>query len=162
MARVRFPWSDQTRLSPRFQCRPVIFYQDSRLIINFGRAALVGNSAHPRPGHLPSITLRQAEALDAIETIARATQLEIQTQAGDMHFVNNLAILHRREGFVNGVAPTEKRHLVRMRLRSAKLGWSLPQDLVHEWDEAFGDNGVKHWHLEPMPSFYFPLRRQPN
>ncbi|KAK0631853.1 hypothetical protein B0T14DRAFT_13483 [Immersiella caudata] len=154
--------SDWPFALPRFQCRPVIFYQNSRLIMNFGRAALLGNDAHPRPSHLPTLNYRQIEALDAIETIARATELEIQTQAGDMHFINNLAILHRREGFVNGDSPSEKRHLVRMRLRSSELGWTIPDALRRSWDEAFNRNGSKHWHLEPMPSFFFPLRRHPN
>ncbi|KAK5663657.1 hypothetical protein OQA88_4088 [Cercophora sp. LCS_1] len=154
--------SDWPFALPRFQCRPVIYYQDSKLMMNFGRAALLGNEAHPRPGHLPSLTRHQIEALDAIEAIAQATQLEIQTQAGDMHFINNLAVLHRRASFVNGSASNEKRHLVRMRLRSAEHGWPIPEDLDQAWDEAFGDRGVKHWHLEPMPAFFFPLRRQPN
>ncbi|KAK0746286.1 hypothetical protein B0T18DRAFT_438308 [Schizothecium vesticola] len=154
--------SDWPFALPKFQCKPVLFFQDGKLIMNFGRAALLGNEAHPRPSHLPSLTLRQIEALDAIEAIAQATQMEIQTQAGDMHFINNLAILHRREGFVNGEAPAEKRHLVRMRLRSSKHGWSIPEDLKLEWEEAFNKNGVRHWHLEPMPAFYFPLRIQPN
>jgi len=130
--------------------------------MNFGRAALLGNDAHPRPSHLPTLNYRQIEALDAIEAMARATELEIQTQAGDMHFINNLAILHRREGFVNGDSPSEKRHLVRMRLRSSELGWKIPNDLRRSWDEAFNRNGSKHWHLEPMPSFFFPLRQHPN
>lgn len=130
--------------------------------MNFGRAALLGNEAHPRPSGLPSLTSRQVEALDAIEAIAQATQLEIQTQAGDMHFINNLSVLHRREGFVDGSTPTEKRHLVRMRLRSAELGWSIPDELRSAWDEAFDKKRAEVWHLEPMPSFFFPLRRQPN
>ncbi|KAH6853402.1 hypothetical protein B0I37DRAFT_5506 [Chaetomium sp. MPI-CAGE-AT-0009] len=154
--------SDWPFAMPRFQCRPVIFYRDSKLIMNFGRAALMGSEAHPRPQHLPSLTARQIEALDAIETIARATQLEIQTQAGDMHFINNLAILHRREGFANGQARTEKRHLVRMRLRSAEQGWSIPRELEAEWDDAFKKHGVKHWHVEPMPLYFFPMRLYPN
>jgi hypothetical protein len=154
--------SDWPFAMPRFQCRPVIFYRDSKLIMNFGRAALLGSEAHPRPQHLPSLTARQIEALDAIETIAQATQLEIQTQAGDMHFVNNLAILHRREGFANGQARTEKRHLVRMRLRSAEQGWSIPRELEAEWDDAFKKHGVKHWHVEPMPFYFFPMRLYPN
>ncbi|KAK4153400.1 hypothetical protein C8A00DRAFT_15390 [Chaetomidium leptoderma] len=154
--------SDWPFAMPRFQCRPVIFYQDSRLIMNFGRAALLGSEAHPRAQHLPSLTPRQVEALDAIEAIARATQLEIQTRAGDMHFINNLAVLHRREGFANGQAPTEKRHLVRMRLRSAELGWRIPRELEGEWDSAFKKHGVKHWHVEPMPIYFFPMRTQPN
>lgn len=131
-------------------------------MMNFGRAALLGNEAHPRPRHLPSLTRRQTEALDAIETIAQATQLEFQTQAGDIHFINNLAVLHRRASFVNGSGPNEKRHLVRMRLRSTEHGWPIPEDLSQSWDEAFSNRGPKNWHLEPMPPFFFPLRRQPN
>lgn len=130
--------------------------------MNFGRAALLGSKAHPRPEHLPSLTARQIEALDAIEAIAKATQLEIQTQAGDMHFINNLAILHRREGFSNGQSPNEKRHLVRMRLRSAEHGWRIPRELSADWEEAFGEAGVKHWHVEPMPLYFFPMRIFPN
>jgi hypothetical protein len=58
------------------------------MIMNFGRTALMGSASHPRPAHLPKLTLRQVEALDAIETIAQATQLEIPTKAGDIHFIN--------------------------------------------------------------------------
>ncbi|KAL2270894.1 hypothetical protein VTJ83DRAFT_265 [Remersonia thermophila] len=154
--------SDWPFAMPRFHCRPVIFYEDSRLVMNFGRASLLGNKAHPRPKHLPSLTPRQIEALDAIEAVAKATQLEIQTQAGDMHFINNLAVLHRREGFANGQAPHEKRHLVRMRLRSATHGWRIPRELQPDWEEAFGETGVKHWHVEPMPLYFFPMRLYPN
>ncbi|EGO52564.1 hypothetical protein NEUTE1DRAFT_91003 [Neurospora tetrasperma FGSC 2508] len=157
LARSDWPFS-----MPRFQCRPVIFYEDSKLIMNFGRAALLGNQAHPRPQHLPSLTARQVEALDAIEAIAKASQMEIQTQAGDIHFINNLAVLHRREGFVNGEDASTQRHLVRMRLRSTEHGWPIPQELTQEWDEAFKNKGIKRWHLEPMPAYYFPLRSQPN
>lgn len=130
--------------------------------MNFGRTALVGSTLHPRPAHLPSVTARQAEALDAIEAIARATQVEIQTQAGDMHFINNLAVLHRREGFIDGQAPTEKRHLVRMRLRSSRLGWDIPAELQDEWSEAFDEDAEHVFHLEPMPDAFFPLRKYPN
>ncbi|KAK4097516.1 Clavaminate synthase-like protein [Parathielavia hyrcaniae] len=157
LARADWPFS-----MPRFHCRPVIFYQDSKLIMNFGRAALMGSAAHPRPQHLPALTARQVEALDAIEAVAQATQLEIQTQAGDMHFINNLAVLHRREGFANGQGATEKRHLVRVRLRSAEHGWPIPRELAPEWDEAFKKQGVRQWHVEPMPHHFFPMRMHPN
>lgn len=131
--------------------------------MNFGRAALLGSAMHPRPTRLPSLTARQVEALDAMEAIAKATQLEIQTQAGDMHFINNLAVLHRREGFVNGESITDKRHLVRMRLRDPELGWVIPDALKREWDDAFGKEDCDRvWHLEPMPDAFFPLRKFPN
>lgn len=131
--------------------------------MNFGRTALLGSAVHPRPTRLPSLTPRQIEALDAIEGIAQATQLEIQTQAGDMHFINNLAVLHRREGFADGQSLMEKRHLVRMRLRDSQRGWEIPEPLRREWDDAFEkQDATKVWHLEPMPDAFFPLRKYPN
>ena len=108
------------------------------------------------------MTACQIEALDAIENIAKAVQLDIRTQAGDIHFINNFAILHRREGFVNGEAPQQRRHLVRMRLRDDDLGWKLPQDLKQEWSAAFDEGTGRVWHLEPMPDGFFPLRSQAN
>ncbi|KAI0013404.1 Clavaminate synthase-like protein [Xylariaceae sp. FL0662B] len=154
--------SDWPFALPRFQCRPLMFYHDSRLIVNFGRTPLLGNAVHPRPEHLPKLNDRQREALDVVEAIAQAVQLEFQTQAGDMHFINNLAVLHRREGFVDGATPKEKRHLVRMRLRSSRLGWGLPEELKKDWHDAFEKETCKAWHLEPMPGDTFPLRKYTN
>ena len=102
------------------------------------------------------------EALEAVESIARATQLEIQTQAGDIHFINNLAVFHRREMFINGAGPEQKRHLVRMRIRDSQLGWKLPVELQPEWDNAFAGKRRPVWHVEPMPDGFFLLRAQPN
>jgi TfdA family taurine catabolism dioxygenase TauD len=148
--------------SPTFQCRPVIYYQDSRFIMNFGRTPLLGSSAHPRPTHYPAVSALQLEALDAIEAIAKATQLEIQTKAGDMHFINNFAVLHRRESFTDGASATQKRHLVRSRLRNEAMAWALPDDLKNEWSKAFGSRGDRVWHVEPMPDVFMPLRLWPN
>jgi len=154
--------SDWPLALPRFQCRPLIFIEDSRLIMNFGRTPLMGNSTHPRPSHLPKLNEQQREALDAVEAIAKAVQLEIQTVAGDIHFINNLAVLHRREGFVNGASMDEKRHLVRMILRSSRHGWAIPAELEREWREAFDKEACKTWHLDPMPGEAFPLRKYTN
>jgi hypothetical protein len=148
--------------SPHFQCRPIIFNEGSKVIMNFGRTPLLGNSIHPRPARFPSVTTRQIEALDAVEAIAKAAQLEIRTQAGDMHFINNLAILHRRESFKDGGEAMEKRHLVRMRLRSSQRGWTLPKELQGEWDNDFDEEHRRVWHIEPMPESFFPLRKYPN
>ncbi|XWW92258.1 hypothetical protein V2A60_000181 [Cordyceps javanica] len=154
--------SDWPFALPKFHCRPVLQYHDGKMIMNFGRTALMGSASHPRPESLPRLTPIQVEALDAIEAIAKATQLEMRTMAGDMHFINNFAVLHRREGFVNGTQASEKRHLVRMRLRDDELGWTVPKELRSEWAQAFGESGSKVWHIEPMPEGFFPLRLQVN
>ncbi|OTB02120.1 hypothetical protein M426DRAFT_62823 [Hypoxylon sp. CI-4A] len=154
--------SDWPFALPRFQCRPLLFYHKSRMVMNFGRTPLLGNAVHPRPENLPKLNERQREALDVVEAIAQAVQFEIKTQAGDMHFINNLAVLHRREGFVDGQSIEQKRHLVRMRLRSSALGWDIPDDLKQEWRDAFDAPTSQTWHLEPMPGDVFPLRKYTN
>ncbi|CAJ2510576.1 Uu.00g062010.m01.CDS01 [Anthostomella pinea] len=136
-----WPQIDWPVALPHFQCRPLLFYQDSKLMMNFGRTSLLGNSTHPRPEHLPKLNERQHEALDTVEAIAQAIQLE---------------------GFVNGAAAGEKRHLVRMRLRSSQLGWPIPEGLAREWAEAFESVNCKVWHLDPMPGDSFPLRKYTN
>jgi hypothetical protein len=102
-------------------------------------------------------------------------ELKIATRRGDLHFVNNLAVLHRRDDFVDddndegtrdgeiaGDGMKKKRHLVRMRIRNEEMGWDLPRELEGEWKKAFGDEGERFWHLEPMPEGFFPLRFNPN
>lgn len=130
--------------------------------MNFGRVPLMGSLAHPRKARLPTLNAQQIEALDAIEAIARATEFQFSTQEGDLHFINNLSVLHRRDGFVDGVSADQKRHLVRMRLRSSTLGYTIPQALDREWSDAFEKDGDRVWHIQPMPDGYFPLRTEPN
>ncbi|KAF5590671.1 hypothetical protein FPCIR_6334 [Fusarium pseudocircinatum] len=142
--------------------RPIFFYHRNRIMLNFGRVPLVGNAIHPRPAHLPRISMKQLKALEDIERAARKVQLEIETQPGDIHFINNLFILHKRDSFRDGDGVGERRHLVRMRLRDDELGWNLPESLKKEWEDAFGAGLDKLWHVDPMPEGYFPLRSYPN
>ena len=93
--------------------------------------------------------------------------MEFMTKPGDLHFVNNLALLHRRSAFVDATSderdsssPT-KRHLVRMHLRNKDLAWDIPPALKDDWDKAFEDEdsgGDCKWHIMPMPPGFFPLR----
>ena len=145
---------------PRFKCRPIIFCENGRLITNFGRAPLVGSVAHPRPACLPKVNKSQVEALDHIQAIAEKNRLEMQTMAGDMHFINNLAVLHRRDGFVND--GLEKRHLIRTWSRDAENGWKIPENLQPEYFDAYDRKMPTVCHLEPMPEGWFPLRLYPN
>ena len=130
--------------------------------MNFGRLPLIGSKTHPRPPHLPSVSQEQLEALDAVENTARKVQLEISTEPGDVHFINNLFIFHRREGFINDERSAERRHLVRMRLRDDDFRFDLPRCLETEWSYAFSAASPQIWHIEPMPDGFFPLRSQPN
>jgi len=113
---------------------------------------------------MPHLSPAQISALYILQDLAEKHSLSIPLQVGDIHFVNNLAVLHRRCAFE--IAPGEIRHLVRLWLRNEELAWKLPGFLRSEcgWDDAFGvgDDGEKEseevWHIEPMPHFFFPLR----
>ncbi|KAL2884852.1 Taurine catabolism dioxygenase TauD TfdA family protein [Ceratocystis lukuohia] len=150
--------SDWPFALPYFRCRPVMYYHDNNLIMNFNRASLMGSASHPRSESLPSLNADQIAALDAIEAIAKATQFEVQTQPGDIHMINNLYLLHRRDSFVNGDEPSARRHLIRMRLRCEKRAPELPIELQDEWRPAFDGTGDRLWHLMPMPDGFYPLR----
>ncbi|KAI1023919.1 hypothetical protein LB504_005115 [Fusarium proliferatum] len=142
--------------------RPILFHHRSRIMLNFGRVPLIGNAIHPRPAHLPRVSMKQLKALEDVERAATKAQLEIETKPGDIHFINNLFILHKRDGFKNGDGVGGKRHLVRMRLRDDELGWNLPESLRKEWADAFTPDSDNLWHIDPMPEGYFPLRTYPN
>jgi hypothetical protein len=107
----------------------------------------------------------QVSALYLLQDLAEKHCLSIPLQVGDIHFVNNLALLHRRDAFE--IEPGKKRHLVRMWVRSEVHAWELPRVLKKEcgWDSAFGsrdsdddDDREEVWHIESMPHFFYPLR----
>lgn len=151
LARADWPF-----LSPSFNPRPILFHHDSKIIFSFTKLGLEGSKFHPRPSSVPSMCSRQREALDLLSSLAEKYRLEIETKAGDVHFVNNLALLHRRDRFIDHEG--QRRHLVRMHLRNKKLGWDIPEPLRHDWDMALDENADEAWHIEPMPESFFPLR----
>jgi alpha-ketoglutarate-dependent taurine dioxygenase len=71
----------------------------SRIIIQFVRRAFTGFGDVPRTPNIPPITEAQAEALDALHFIGRDNALKISFERGDFQFLNNLNLLHAREGF---------------------------------------------------------------
>ena len=146
----------RTSSRPYFHQRPILFHCNSRIVFSFTRIALLGSALYPRPSSVPSLSPRQLEALNLLCDMAEKHRLEITTKAGDIHFVNNLALLHRRSSFVDhGV---QKRHLVRMHLRNEELGWEIPEPLKRFWDQALDEQLDQRWHIEPMPDTFFPLK----
>jgi hypothetical protein len=122
--------------------------------------SLIGTPLCPRPIGVPDCTGEQLEALDTIQKIAEAHSLRFATKEGDLHFINNLAILHRREMFVDDAG--KRRHLARMWLKNEDKGWELPDVLSADWNTAFAEEGDRAWNIEPMPEAFFPLRKYPN
>lgn len=126
----------------------MLYYHHGKIIFSFSRRLLVGHLPHePRTEGIPGLTEAQAEALDAVHFIARRHEVKISMQQGDLRFINNMAILHRREAFEDSV--TDHRHLVRIWLNNELMCWKLPRPLQLAWARVFEDERVGHWDIEP-------------
>lgn len=67
---------------------------------------------------------------------------------GDLRFVNNMGVLHRREAFENSAVTS--RHVVRLWINNEMMCWKLPLDLRLAWARVFEDDGrEEHWDIVP-------------
>ncbi|KAH8884172.1 Clavaminate synthase-like protein [Thozetella sp. PMI_491] len=137
-------------------CRPLLFYIDNRIIINFAREPLVGIKGATRPAELPGPNLEQFQALDLVEKCAAANELMLDLHPGDMTFINNNGILHSRQAFQDN--EDSKRHLVRLWLKNKALAWELPRELQYGNSRLFEPNEINEiWAVKPIPRVVFSL-----
>jgi alpha-ketoglutarate-dependent taurine dioxygenase len=87
--------------------KPLLFYQPEteqsteRVILQYARRIFTGYQALPRSANIPPITEAQAEALDALHYLGERFHLGLDVRQGDIQYVNNLAVFHARDGFVD-------------------------------------------------------------
>jgi len=146
---------------PFYQKRPILFHHNSKLIINFAIESIIGSAEHPRPAEIPKCTPQQLEALTVLQNAAQSVALQFETEVGDLRFINNLAILHRRDVYIFEDESTERGHLARLCLRNDQRRWALPDVFVKDWDEVFDDGNLieRVWNIDPMPEAFFPMRQ---
>ncbi|KAK4223616.1 hypothetical protein QBC38DRAFT_44638 [Podospora fimiseda] len=152
-------WSFDSRGS-FFPCstRPLLFFQDGHVIINFSREPLLGLNGVPRASGLPSLTQEQKEALDVVEQIAKENQIILHAEPGDLLFINNHAVLHSREAFSDSAENPNPRYLVRMWLKNEEMAWKLPQSLQHGNSRIYEDNELgERWNIMDVPRVDFKL-----
>lgn len=72
---------------------------------------------HPQA---PRLSDEQRGALDLVETIANdpAFHIEMRFEPGDIQFLNNTTVLHCREAYVDEDDPAQRRHLLRLWLKT--------------------------------------------
>ncbi|KAL4947487.1 hypothetical protein BDW69DRAFT_199622 [Aspergillus filifer] len=85
------------------------------------------------------ISEAQAEALDTLHFTGEKSCVNNEFQKGDIQFVNNLAIFHARDGFVD--SEEKQRHLLRLWLRDPENAWHTPNVLAPRWAQIY--EGVK-------------------
>ncbi|BCS30606.1 TauD/TfdA family dioxygenase [Aspergillus puulaauensis] len=141
----------------RYMSRPLLYYTPAsadgktpdRALLQYGRRYYVGFGELPRSRHLPPITEAQAEALDALHFLGERFGVSTNFEKGDMQYVNNVAILHSRDGFID--SEDKQRHLLRLWLRDPENAWETPAPLASRWDRVYGGVSVdlQTFPLEP-------------
>ncbi|XXG99560.1 hypothetical protein Hte_005899 [Hypoxylon texense] len=154
LAEHNWPVQSSSKKDPSFVLSPLLEFHDGNLLVSMDPARI---GPHPlsRDNSVPSLTPEQEEALVVLQKAARKHQVRLETQPGDIVFINNLSLLHAREAYSDSA--TSSRHLVRLWLRNKKLGWAIPPSMKMPWDAAFGDRAAKvvnrHYPIVPMPEY---------
>ena len=87
--------------------KPLLFHQQptevspQRVILQYARRYFTGFGALPRSPAIPPISEAQAEALDALHFLGEKYNVGLDFRKGDIQYVNNLAIFHARDGFID-------------------------------------------------------------
>jgi hypothetical protein len=92
--------------------QPVFSFTDGHFACCLLRVLIERAHGDPR---LPDLTPDQIDALDLVEAVAEEgeTHLQFRQEAGDLIFINNWTVLHRRASFVDHAEPELRRHILR-------------------------------------------------
>ena len=103
---------------------PVFSHHAGHLLVAFIRRFIVSAERH---AGVPNLSSDQLAALDLLQDLAAdpALHLAMDFQPGDIQLINNHAVLHSRQGYVDHADAHSKRHLLRLWL-AAEDGWDLP------------------------------------
>ncbi|KAI1800440.1 Clavaminate synthase-like protein [Daldinia bambusicola] len=154
LAKHDWPVQASFRKEAPFVLSPLIDYHAGNLCISMDPAR-IGPHPSNRDGSVPDLTEEQKEALVVLQETAKRHQTQLDTEPGDLIFINNLALLHGRESYLD--SDTSSRHLVRLWLRNTRLGWSIPPSMHMPWDAAFGERASRvidrYYPIVPMPTY---------
>jgi len=107
---------------------------------------------------LPPLTAAQLHALARVQQAARQHEVCLESEPGDMVYLNSWSTLHARQPYQDG--ETFSRHLVRLWLRNDALGWPVPDSMRMPWDSTFGAAADRvlnrRYPLVPMPVYMEP------
>lgn len=104
---------------------------------------------------IPGLSEHQKAALEAVMESAKRNELRVHLNTGDILFVNNWAVLHRRDPYSDDEHTS--RHLVRLWLRNNQMAWAIPQEMQVPWKAAYGrgeEEGI--YSIYPMPEYKAP------
>lgn len=160
LAKPDWPFDTYGRDPPYYR-RALLYHMDRKVVFNFSRRVLCGHPLAPRTRGVPCLTESQAEALDAVHFIAKAIQLKVSMERGDLRLISNIGLLHGREAYSDDNELKSKRHLIRAWLHDEEMAGKLPRELQLVWDRTFMDDSrPTRWQAEPQGADIGPGSRK--
>ncbi|KAM0188243.1 hypothetical protein ACHAPA_007677 [Fusarium lateritium] len=150
------PWQWQDSRTGEEKLRshmaPIIYLVNNKLVINYQKRPLRGSKQETRDHRLDPLSQEQEAALAMFDRVAAENAICLEQEPGDMHFFNNLALLHSRSAFRDGTDQMVQRHLTRLIFRNSKLGWEIPTDLLPNWSKYYDHaREIEQFPEEPHP-----------
>ncbi|KAH7247062.1 hypothetical protein B0J15DRAFT_469120 [Fusarium solani] len=138
---------------------PVFSFHDGKLLASLDPARLGPHPSMSNNTSIPSLTEDQVHALQAVSEAASRSEVRLELQTGDLLFFNNLSLVHRRDAYSDDASSS--RHMVRLWLRSQKLGWAIPDGMLPPWEAAYGESRKKNKPaLYPIvPAVEYPVQK---
>ncbi|KAK7994804.1 taurine catabolism dioxygenase TauD [Apiospora arundinis] len=139
---------------------PLFEFHQGNLLFSMDPARLGPLVSAPRSvaSKLPPLTAAQLHALGRVQQAARQHEICLESEPGDMVYLNSWSTLHARQPYQDG--ETFSRHLVRLWLRNDTLGWPVPDSMRMPWDSSFGAAADRvlnrKYPLVPMPVYMEP------
>jgi Taurine catabolism dioxygenase TauD, TfdA family len=124
---------------------PVFCHHAGHMTVTFVRRFIESAPRHPG---VPPVTPALIEAMDLLEALAEsdALRLDMDFQAGDIQWINNLTTFHSRTEYEDWREPARRRHLLRLWLNLPN-GWPLPPSYYERFGSAGDDGRPKGMHM---------------
>jgi hypothetical protein len=150
----RNSFQDYSEFPP--QTLPFIHSRGGKVMFSFSRYPLTGyGEFRKRNSKLPPVTERQLEALNALQILCGHHAFSLPTRAGDIVYMNDMALLHGRQPFDEDGQPLQ-RHLLKLCLRDPTRAWPVPSGLQPVKDRVFGPNQADGTREEECRLTYYP------
>ncbi|KAK7999064.1 hypothetical protein PG991_014739 [Apiospora marii] len=156
-----WPVQASLRQKPPYTLCPLFEYYEGNLLFSMDPARLGPVASAPRTAaasKLPPLTAAQLHALGRVQQAARQHEICLESEPGDMVYLNSWSTLHARQPYQDG--ETFSRHLVRMWLRNDALGWPVPESMLMPWDSSYGEASDRvinrRYPVVPMPVYMEP------
>ncbi|KAK8137184.1 hypothetical protein PG984_005124 [Apiospora sp. TS-2023a] len=156
-----WPVQASLRQKPPYTMCPLFEYYQGNLMFSMDPARLGPLASAPRTASaskLPPLTAAQLHALGRVQQAARQHEICLESEPGDMVYLNSWSTLHARQPYQDG--ETFSRHLVRMWLRNDTLGWPVPDSMRMPWDSTYGEPSDRiinrRYPVVPMPVYMEP------